>query len=120
MAGQKLDCPGIRTWEEETETEVSLRAQRVILAGETSWYSLKCPQTEVQLAMDWDTHTCFKELPVWINADKPHRSLRFLVPGSRLLLNVSLPDSCITNNRLPPGYQTTSGEWVALTPNCDS
>ena len=66
--------------------------------------------------MDWDTHPCFKELPVWINVDKPHRSLRFLVPGSRLLLNVSLPDSCIMNNRLPPGYQTTLGEWVALTP----
>ena len=26
MAGQKLDCPGIRTWEGGTETEVSLRA----------------------------------------------------------------------------------------------
>ena len=89
MADQKLGCPGIRTWEEGTETEVSSRARRVILAGETFWYSLKCLQTEVQLATDWDTHTCFKELPVWVNADKPHRSLRFLVPGSRLLLNVS-------------------------------
>ena len=116
MADHKLGCPGIRTWEEGTETEVSSRARRVILAGETFWYSLKCRQTEVQLATDWDTHTCFKELPVWVNADKPHRSLRFLVPGSRLLLNVSLPDSCIMNNRLPPGYQTTLGEWVALTP----
>ena len=44
MAGQKLDCPGIRTWEGGTETEVSSRARRVILAGETSWYSLKCRQ----------------------------------------------------------------------------
>ena len=86
------------------------------MAGETTLYSLKCCQLEVQLATDWDTQACFKELPVWVNADKPYRSLRFLVPGSRLLLNSSQPESCITNSQLPPGYQTTSGEWVALTP----
>ena len=72
MVDQKLGCPDIRTWEEGTGTEVSLRARQVILAGETSLYSLKCRQIEVQLATDWDTHTCFKELSVWINADKPY------------------------------------------------
>ena len=116
ISDQKLGCPDIRTWEEETGTEVSPRARQVTLARETTLYSLKCRQLEVQLATDWDTHTCFKELPVWVNADKPHRSLRFLVPGSRLLLNSSQPKSCITNSQLPPGYQTTSGEWVVLTP----
>ena len=30
---------------------------------------------EVQLGTDWDTHTCFKELLVWVKADKPHQSL---------------------------------------------
>ena len=38
------------------------------------------------------------------------------MPGLRLLLNSSQPESCLTNSWLPPGYQTTSGEWVALTP----
>ena len=33
-----------------------------------------------------------------------------------MLLNSSQPESCITDNHVPPGYQTTSGEWVALTP----
>ena len=70
----------------------------------------------MQFATDWDTHSCFKGLPVWVNADKLGRSLRFLVLGSRLLLNNAQPESCITNSQLPPGYQTTSGEWVALTP----
>ena len=116
MSDQKLGCPDIQTWEDETGTEFSLRARQVTLAGETTLYSLKCRQLEVQLATDWDTHTCFKELPVWVNADKPHQSLRFLVPGSRLLLNSSQPESCLMNSGLPPGYQTTSGEWVALTP----
>ena len=116
MSDQKLGCPDIRTWEDETGTKFSLRAQQVTLAGETTLYSLKCRQLEVQLATDWDTHTCFKELPVWVNVDKPYRSPRFLVPGSRLLLNSPQPESCITNSQLPPGYQTTSGEWVVLTP----
>ena len=80
-------------------------------------YSMKCRQQEVQLATDWNTHTCFKELPVWINADKPYQSLRFLVLGWRLLLNSSHPESCLMNSQTPPGYQTTSGEWVALTPH---
>ena len=87
MADQKLGRLDIWTWEEGTGTEVSIRARQVTLAGETTLYSLKCRQLEVQLAIDWDTHTCFKELPVWVNADKPHQSLQFLVPWSRLLLN---------------------------------
>ena len=70
----------------------------------------------MQLATDWDTQTCFKELPVWVNADKPHQSLRFLGPGLRLLLNSSQPESCLTDSKLPPGYQTIEGEWVALNP----
>ena len=72
MSDQKLGCSDKRTWEEETGTEVSLRARQVTLAGETTLYSLKCRQLEVQLATDWDTHTCFKELPVWVNTDKPY------------------------------------------------
>ena len=81
MAYQKLGCPDIQTGEEGTRTEVSMRAQQVTLAGETTLYSWKCRQLEGQLVTDWDIHTCFKELSVWVNADKPHQSLRFLVLG---------------------------------------
>ena len=81
MVDQKLGCPATRDREEGVGTEASARARQITLAGETSVYSVKCRQQEVQLATDWDTHTCFKELPVWINADKPYQSLRFLVPG---------------------------------------
>ena len=109
-------CPNIKTWRDGIGTDVITRAQQVILAGETSLYSVKCHQLTVQLATDWETHTCFKELPVWLNADKDHWSLRFLVPGSRLLLNSSQPESCLTDSEWPPGYQTIEGEWVALNP----
>ena len=96
--------------------EFSLKAQYVTLAWEMTLYSLKCRQQEVQLAMDWDTHACFKELPVWLNVGEPHLSLRLLMQGSRLLLNSSQPESCLTDSQIPPGYQSTSGEWVALAP----
>ena len=66
---QKLGCPDIQTWEDKTGTEFSVRARQVTLTGETTLYSLKCCQLEVQLATDWDTHTCFKEFPVWVNMD---------------------------------------------------
>ena len=114
---QRLGCPDTQDREEGVGTEVSARARQITLAGETSVYSVKCRQREVQLAMDWDTHTCFKKLPVWINADQSNRSLRFLVPGSRLLLNSSQPQSCLANSWTPLGYQTVSGEWVAVTPH---
>ena len=64
-------CPNIKTCRDGIGTDVITRAQQVILGGETSLYSLKCHWLKVQLATDWDTQTCFKELPVWVNADKP-------------------------------------------------
>ena len=72
MSDQKLGCPDIRTWEDETGTEFHLRAQQVTQAGETILCSFKCHQLEVKLATDWDTHPCFKELRVWANTDKPY------------------------------------------------
>ncbi len=68
-------CPNQKTWRDGIGTDVITRAQQVILAGETSLYSLKCSRVTVQLATDWETHTCFKELPVWLNDDQGHRSL---------------------------------------------
>ena len=113
---QKLECANICALGDKENTDFSLRAQYLTFAWETILHSLKCRQQEVQLATDWEAHTCFKELPVWLNADKPHRKLRFLALGSRLLLNSLQPESCITDSQVPPGYQTISGESVLLTP----
>ena len=98
MTDQKLDCANVLALGDEAKAEFGLSAQYVTLAAETTLYSLKCCQQEVQLATDWDTHTCFKELPVWLNVGKPHQSLCFLTPGSRLLLNSSQPESSITDS----------------------
>ena len=83
-------------------------------------YSLRCHQQEVQLATDWDTHVCFKELLLWGDADKPQRKLCFLMHGPRLLLNSSQPESCVTDSQELPGYPALSGKWIALTQELQS
>ena len=51
-----------------------------------------------------------------MDTSKQHHKLCFLAPGSRRLLNSSQPESCISDNHVPPGYQAIWGEWVTLTP----
>ena len=65
---------------------------------------------------DWDTHVCSKELPVWRDSSKQRRKLRFITPDSRLLLNGSKPDSDITDNCTPSGYQARADGWVTIKP----
>ena len=72
LTDQKLKCVNIQALGDKENTDFSLRAQYLTFAWETTLYSLKCRQQEVQLATDWDTHVCFKELPVWLDAAKPH------------------------------------------------
>ena len=56
ITDQRLDCANVHTLGGEARMEFSLRAQYVTLAWETTLYSLKCHQQEVQPATDWDTH----------------------------------------------------------------
>ena len=66
---------------------------------------------------DWDTRTCYRELPVWIYLPNHQKKLQFLTPGSRLLLNSSRPENCTQAKIIPRGYQATSGAWITLTPD---
>ena len=54
---------------------------------------------------------------MWIYTKHNQRKLRFLAPGSRLLMNSSRPENCSQAQAVPRGYQTTSGVWVSLTPH---
>ena len=69
------------------------------------------------MAADWDPHSCFREMPVWIHSPGCHKRLRFLAPGSRLLLNGSRTEDCTEDIPMLLGYETMSGEWIALTPS---
>ena len=68
------------------------------------------------LAADWDTDSCYPELPVWAYLPNNIKKLRFLAPGTRLLLNSSRPENCSKATIVPRGYQAASGQWIALTP----
>ena len=65
ITDQKLECAKIRVLGNQESMEFSLRAQYLTLAWETTLYSLRYHQQEVQLATDWDMHACIKELSVW-------------------------------------------------------
>ena len=69
------------------------------------------------MAADCDTRSYFRELSVWIYLPNHQKKLRFLTLGSRLLLNSSRSENCMQAKTIPRGYQATSSEWIALTPN---
>ena len=69
------------------------------------------------MAADCDTRSYFRELSVWIYLPNHQKKLRFLTLGSRLLLNSSRSENCTQAKTIPRGYQATSSEWIALTPN---
>ena len=46
--------------------DTSLQAQYLTFTRRETLYSLKCRRREVYIAADWDTCSCFRELPVWI------------------------------------------------------
>ena len=69
------------------------------------------------VAADCDTRSYFRELSVWIYLPNHQKKLRFLTLGSRLLLNSSRSENCTQAKTIPRGYQATSSEWIALTPN---
>ena len=52
VTDQKLECANIRALGDKENMEFSLRAQYLTFAWETTLYSLKCHQQEVQLATD--------------------------------------------------------------------
>ena len=110
MANQKLRCSDIHALGSQDKTDFSLRAQYLTFDRDATLYSLKCYRREVQLAVDWDPHVCFRDLPVWVHSSRCHKKLRFLTPGLRLLLNSSRPENCTNDNHTLQGYQAISGE----------
>ena len=65
-ADQKLSCSDIRALGNTDKPDTSLQAQYLTFARGETLYSLKCRKQEVYMAADWDTQSCFRELPVWI------------------------------------------------------
>ena len=61
-------------------------------------YDVQCPRIEVSLDLSMNDDQCYKYLPVV--TERP-TTKRFLIPGSRLLSNISKTESCKAVNRVP-------------------
>ena len=113
---QKISCLDIRALGGSDMPDTSLQAQYLMFTRGETLYSLRCKRRKVYLAADWETWICLRELPLWAYAENHQKTLRFLTPGSRLLVNSSKPENCTQAKTIHRGYKATSGEWVALTP----
>ena len=112
---QKISCSDIRVLEGLDIPDTSLQAQYLTFARGETLFSLSCKRRKVYLAADWETRICFRELPVWTYAENHQKTLRFLTPGSRLLVNSLKPENCTQAKTITQGYKATSGKWVSLT-----
>ena len=59
---------------------------------------------------------CYKYFPVTIRRLGLSPLRRFLIPGSRLLSNISETEPCDAASKVPRGYLTSKGHWVAVSP----
>ena len=106
---QKLSCSDIRALSHTDKLDTSLQAQYLTFARGETLYSLCCKKRVAYVANDWDTRACYREMPIWIYTKNNRRKLRFLAPGSRLLLNSLRPENCTQAKIVPRTYQATSG-----------
>ena len=112
---QKTECKALRqlTSGDQDKPELQGSSESLLYAKGEMLYNVRCPRIEASLDITTTDDRCYKYLPV-LAGNPPTR--RFLIPGSRLLANVSEVESCDDAKRVPRGYLSTGGHWVAADP----
>ena len=112
---QKTECKALRqlTSGDQDKPELQGSSESLLYAKGEMLYNVRCPLIEASLDITTTDDRCYKYLPV-LAGNPPTR--RFLIPGSRLLANVSEIESCDDAKRVPRGYLSTGGHWVAADP----
>ena len=112
---QQSECAALKrlTSGEQTQPELQGSSESLLYAKGEMLYDVKCPRIEASLDLTLNDHRCYKYLPV-VTGNPPVRS--FLIPGSRLLSNVSETEPCQAAQKVPRGYLSTGGYWVAACP----
>ena len=112
---QQTECKALRqlTSGDQDQPELQGSSESLLYAKGEMLYNVRCPRIEASLDITTTDDHCYKYLPV-ITGNPPTR--RFLIPGSRLLSNVSEVESCDDAKRVPRGYLSTGGHWVAADP----
>ena len=90
--------------------------ETLLYANGEMLYNIKCPKIKVGLDLTLGDFRCYKYLPVIIKQNGRPADKRFLIPGSRLLSNISDSKPCESTLKVPRGYITTEGLWVAMSP----
>ena len=112
---QHSECRALQqlTSGDQKQPELQGASDSLLYAKGEMLYNVKCPRLQARLDTTSTDTRCYKYLPV-ITGNPPTR--RFLIPGSRLLSNVSEEEACDDAKRVPRGYLSTKGNWVALVP----
>ena len=90
---QQTECKALRqlTSGDQDQPELQGSSESLFYAKGEMLYNVRCPRIEASLDITTADDHCYKYLPV-IAGNPPTR--RFLIPGSRLLSNVSEVESC--------------------------
>ena len=112
---QQTECKALRqlTSGDQDQPELQGSSESLLYAKGEMLYNVRCPRIEASLDITTADERCYKYLPV-IAGNPPTR--RFLIPGSRLLSNVSEVEDCNDAKKVPRGYLSTGGHWVAADP----
>ena len=112
---QQAECTALKqlTSGDQTQPELQGTSESLLYAKGEMLYNVKCPRIEASLDITTTDDHCYKYLPV-VTGNPPVR--RFLIPGSRLLSNVSKIEPCEDAKKVPRGYLSTGGYWVAADP----
>ena len=112
---QQTECRALKqlTSGDQDQPELQGSSESLLYAKGEMLYNVRCPRIEASLDITSTDDHCYKYLPV-IAGRPPTR--RFLIPGSRLLSNVSEIESCDDAKKVPRGYVSTGGHWVAADP----
>ena len=112
---QQAECTALKqlTSGDQNQPELQGTSESLLYAKGEMLYNVKCPRIEASLDITSTDDRCYKYLPV-VTGNPPVR--RFLIPGSRLLSNVSEIEPCEDAQKVPRGYLSTGGHWVAADP----
>ena len=95
---------------DQNQPELQGSSESLLYAKGEMLYNVKCPRIEASLDITSTDDRCYKYLPV-VTGSPPTR--RFLIPGSRLLSNVSEIESCDdakkSTTRVPLNRRTLGG-----------
>ena len=115
---QQAECSYLKCLTDEGQDRPELQGmtETLLYAKGEMLYNVKCPKIKVELDLTLGDSRCYKYLPVVVKQNGCPAEKRFLIPGSRLLSNISDSEPCDSALKVPRGYLTTEGLWVAMSP----